>query len=624
MYFAYMPAFDRWTLSVISPETAFSSVTHCRTLTLLWCTVIIFSTSWSDQSLDRGGRLENMRFVVTDGDTIQADIPPHAVPKPRLIAEEPDTISSPVQSVDSAPLVIAGDTLFFIYQGLGVFSAKERADKTKEKIEILINNPAYANVPITLSENVGMTAVMAGDMAIVVVSNQDAMFIGGLRQEIATMRAQIIRQIVERERARRNPRAMLLATLFTLAATVALFTFWRLMTLLSRRQKDRLAGRHVLQFGSTQDVSTALDHRSDRIIITIKSIRVLAQLALLYGYVTFVSGFFYVTQGLHVSLNRQLRGVANWAGPKFVNFLPKLFIIATILSVTYIVLQMIRLLFVGVARETIRWPGFRPEWAHPTYRIVSIFVGLLAFVLLWPHLPGSNSPALIGMAIVLGAIFILGSVAMSANWISGMLIGYALPFRTGERIRAAGVTGIVIGWTLLATRIRTDKNTEVTIPNAIVLAGNIVNYSRPGSRRNLILSTTITLGYEIPWMRAHELLVAAALRTSGVIKDPLPFVIQKSLNPEVIIYELNVHTAEPHLVNKTRSDLHQHILDVFHEVNIPIHSTSYGQDDILSDEIEMEEDLPQTPHLPFRVFPAFSRMFRRERPLPPESEKIPE
>jgi len=93
------------------------------------------------------------------------------------------------------------------------------------------------------------------------------------------------------------------------------------------------------------------------------------------------------------------------------------------------------------------------------------------------------------------------------------------------RVRIGDTLGDVITRTLLVTKVRTVYNVEVTIPNSKVMSGDVLNYTTLARTQGVILQTTVTIGYDVPWRRVHELLVSAALTTEGIEKEPPPFVL---------------------------------------------------------------------------------------------------
>ncbi len=102
--------------------------------------------------------------------------------------------------------------------------------------------------------------------------------------------------------------------------------------------------------------------------------------------------------------------------------------------------------------------------------------------MIFPYLPGSSSPAFRGISIFLGVLFSLGSASSISNMISGIILTYMRAFEVGDRVKIADTTGDVTEKTLLITRVRTIKNVDITIPNAMVLGSHIINFSSSKAR----------------------------------------------------------------------------------------------------------------------------------------------
>jgi hypothetical protein len=45
-----------------------------------------------------------------------------------------------------------------------------------------------------------------------------------------------------------------------------------------------------------------------------------------------------------------------------------------------------------IEKENLELPGFYPDWANPTYQIVRVFVFAFMLIVIFPYLPGSDSP----------------------------------------------------------------------------------------------------------------------------------------------------------------------------------------------------------------------------------------
>lgn len=124
-------------------------------------------------------------------------------------------------------------------------------------------------------------------------------------------------------------------------------------------------------------------------------------------------------------------------GLAVVTYLPNLFFIAVIVFVTRFLIKVIHLVFSEVGRGTIAFPGFHNEWAEPTYKIVRFLVIAFAAIVIFPYLPGSDSPAFQGVSVFLGILFSLGSTSAIANIVAGIVLTYMRPFRLGDRVKIA-------------------------------------------------------------------------------------------------------------------------------------------------------------------------------------------
>jgi Small-conductance mechanosensitive channel len=148
-------------------------------------------------------------------------------------------------------------------------------------------------------------------------------------------------------------------------------------------------------------------------------------------------------------------------------------------------------------------------------------------------------------------------------------------FAIGDRVKIGEILGDVIEKSLLVTRIRTIKNEIISIPNSIVMSSHTINYNRDAANNGLIIYTTVTIGYDVPWREMHRALIDASLRTEFVLHNPEPFVLQTSLDDFYVSYEINAYTNEPNKQAVIYSNLRQNIQDVCNERGIEIMSPHY-------------------------------------------------
>ena len=260
----------------------------------------------------------------------------------------------------------------------------------------------------------------------------------------------------------------------------------------------------------------------------------------------------------------------------FVDYLPQLFTVMVIVVIVRYILKLLHFVMMEVENERVHLPGFYPDWAKPTYSILRFLIYAFMFVAIFPYLPGSDSPIFKGMSVFLGIMFSLGSSSVIGNVISGIVITYMRPFVIGDRIKIGDLVGDVVEKTAFVTRIKTPKKEFVTIPNSNILNSHVINFSTSKYQDGgIILHTTITIGYDVPWKKVHELLIQAANETTEVLVDPKPFVLQTSLDDFYVSYQLNAHTLDAHRQPIIYSMLHQNIQDAFNEAGIEIMSPHF-------------------------------------------------
>src|SRR6185312_5638435 len=107
----------------------------------------------------------------------------------------------------------------------------------------------------------------------------------------------------------------------------------------------------------------------------------------------------------------------------------------------------------------------------------------------------------------------------------------------------------------------------------------IRNFSRSQPSAT-VLSTSVTIGYNTPWRQVRAMLLLAAARTDGVLREPVPAVFESALTDFYVEYELVVLADATIPRSAVLSALHQQILDVFNEHQVQIMSPHFeGQPD---------------------------------------------
>lgn len=510
-----------------------------------------------------------------------------------LAGQDPDSALSVADSVEAAgqapdsvgaqpdgpaaPIVLGRDTLGFLYGNTGLESASQRAatlNQTLVRLRLGGVPPDSVGTDLTRDPPV----VLASGRAIMAVTPADARGLGLQVPEAAQAYADLVRGALAIPLIRATPRQLLISTGLVILTTVLLLLAFKLLGMLQPKVAGWLTQRITKRISSVkvQDLELVSTEQIDRAVrLIVGLMRVLASLALIAAYLPLVFSFFPATRHVANLLLSMILNPLRSAGMGILRYLPNLLNIAVIVAITYYGLGLVKLVFEAVGKKRIRIRGFYSDWARPTYQLIRIFIVVFAVVLIWPYLPNSDSRAFQGVAAFLGLLLTFGSASAVSNAVGGVVMVYMRPFQEGDRVRIGETMGDVVQGGILVTRIRTPKNVVITIPNSQVLGSHIVNYSRVARNTGLVLHTSVTIGYDVPWPRVHEALLAAAKEVDGVVDDRDPFVLQTALDDFTVRYELNVHTREPKKMQAIYSDLHRNIQDEFARSGIEITSPTF-------------------------------------------------
>jgi small conductance mechanosensitive channel len=108
-----------------------------------------------------------------------------------------------------------------------------------------------------------------------------------------------------------------------------------------------------------------------------------------------------------------------------------------------------------------------------------------------------------------------------SNFAAGVMLILYKPFKVGDYIEAAGTAGGVETIGIFNTVLKTPDNREVSVPNAQIYGGTIVNVTaRPQRRIDLVFG----IGYGDDLARAKRLLMEVMTADPRVLADPAPFV----------------------------------------------------------------------------------------------------
>jgi small-conductance mechanosensitive channel len=386
-------------------------------------------------------------------------------------------------------------------------------------------------------------------------------------------------QIVEEIREEQSTGYMLKAAGFAVLATVALAIAIWLLVFIRKLLLGSLVGKVEATSGHLAHI-TRVDFRKVAIflrrLLTFTVVVLIAFLVL--TWLAYVLKQFPYTRPWGEGVWTYVLGTCRSMGLVIVNALPNLFKIALILLLARLIARLGSLLFEAAESGRITLPGVFPETARPTRRIFVAINYVFALVACYPYLPGSGSEAFKGMTVLIGLMISLGGSGVINQAMSGLVLMYTRAHQVGDYVRIGDTEGVVTALDMLATKIRTNKREEVTIPNSVVLGTATKNFSRLAGQEGVILHTSVTIGYNAPWRKVHELLTAAADRTAGLKKQPTAFVVQTALSDFYVEYQLNAHLEKPETRMAVLGQLHSNIQDTFNEAGVAIVSPHYESD----------------------------------------------
>jgi small-conductance mechanosensitive channel len=258
--------------------------------------------------------------------------------------------------------------------------------------------------------------------------------------------------------------------------------------------------------------------------------------------------------------------------------IPGIFTVVIILVATRWLARVVSAFFDAVELGTVQVPWPHPETASATKRIVMVLLWLFAIVVAYPYLPGSGSDVFKGVSVFAGLVISLGSSGIVNQAMSGLVLMYSRALKPGDYVRIGEVEGTVTVLGMLSTKVRTTKREEVTLPNAVVVGASVKNYSRGPTDTGLLLFTSVTIGYDTPWRQVEGMLLLAASRTEGLLREPRPFVLKTALSDFYVEYQLNAVVEEPAQRIPVLDKLHANIIDAFNEYGVQITSPHYETD----------------------------------------------
>jgi len=499
-------------------------------------------------------------------------------------APPPQTLTSALLSAtpskETATFSYANRPIVLLRASVLGRSPAERAAGAKRALDDLVAAGITGPVAVQPLESAALVSV--GSRVVMGLTAADVDSLSG--ESIEGVSAQIVARLQialeETAEARRVRTLLRAAAIALLGLVVGVMALW----VISRIHRA-VSGKFVAAAEKTVARSKIADlevlhgmHIADLERRMVAAAMVALDLVVVYAMLTFILRQFPYTRPWGESLRTFLVTTIANLGLGMLNTLPDLFTVALIVLITRFAIRLLGLWFhaVETGRVTARW--IYPETAQPTRRLATTLLWLFGAVMAYPYLPGSQTEAFKGVSVFLGLMVTLGSSGLVNQIMSGFTITYSRALRLGDFVRIGDVEGTVTHLGVLSTKLRTLRNEDVTVPNAVVVSQTTVDFSRYGDTAGVFTPTTVTIGYDAPWRQVHAMLLEAAKRTAGIRREPAPLVLQAGLEDFYVKYMLLVCLERQDSRPIVLAAMHANIQDVFNEYGVQIMSPNYVLD----------------------------------------------
>ena len=476
------------------------------------------------------------------------------------------------------PVVVEGDTLFYLYAKRGGHTPQQRAEMDAAAILELGKRFNLRPDSLYMESSDIVTDLMYDNKVIASFIDQDGLWENCTRDRLAAHNRKVIVDKLKEMKDEHGLWQLGKRILYFVLVLVGQYFLFRLTIWLFKKLKvriQRLKDTKLKPF-SIQDYELLDTQKQVNLLIFLSNLlRYIIMFLQLLLTVPLLFSIFPQTKSLAYQLFFYIWIPVKRIFTSVVEYIPNLFTIFVIWYAVKYLVRFVHYLANEVKSERLKIRGFYSDWAEPTFHIIRFLLYAFMIAMIYPYLPGSKSGVFQGISVFVGLIVSLGSSTVIGNIIAGLVITYMRPFKLGDRIQLNETTGNVIEKTPLVTRIRTPKNEVVTIPNSFIMSSHTVNYSTSAREYGLIIHSEVSIGYDIPWRQTHQLLIEDALNTPGVIDDPRPFVLETSLSDWYPVYQVNAYIKEADRLADIYSDLHQNIQDKFNEAGIEIMSPHY-------------------------------------------------
>ncbi len=227
---------------------------------------------------------------------------------------------------------------------------------------------------------------------------------------------------------------------------------------------------------------------------------------------------------------------------KIISFLPNILSAFVVAVSAYIVFKIISFSLIKILKKS----KVEKALINIILTITKVVFFIFSVLMIASQLGVNVAAALAGIGVVGIAIGFASQDALS-NIIAGFIIFLDKPFRVGDYITYEDKYGKIEEITIRSTRIRTQDNTYVVIPNQKIINEVVVDHTTNGNTRVVV---SVNIAYKESIDEAREVIVNAVSKIEGVLDFPKPDVVVDSLGDFAVKLLVRVWVADASIERK--------------------------------------------------------------------------